>query len=404
MVLSCVLLAVSPASAGLPNPTPSDAAGNTAGGTDALINNVPGNFGAGTNNTAFGDSALLSNTAGKENTALGFSALTSNTTGWANTASGFGALLSNTTGHFNTASGFYALGSNTTGDHNTASGFRALVFNTTGYSNIASGVEALRANTTGYRNTASGFAALFRDTTGNTNTAVGWRAGILLTSGSNNIYLGHLGVASESGTLRLGSTQTRAFIQGVVNTPLSGKTVVINSAGQLGVIASSAQVKQDIAPLTLQESEKVHQLRPVTFHYKTEPTGPLQYGLIAEEVAHVYPEIVTRDENGVIDGVRYEALTPLLLKELQAQHQQMTTHAQQLAAQDQKLTAQDHQLVTQSQQMQAVLQQVAAQAQQMTAQAQQLAELKLQNDSLRAAVDRLQGPAAVAMTAASRLQ
>jgi hypothetical protein len=112
----------------------------------------------------------------------------------------------------------------------------------------------------------------------------------------------HFGVESESATLRLGNVQTRAFIKGVVNTPLCGKTVVINSAGQLGVVASSAQVKQDIAPLALQESEKVHQLRPVTFHYKTEANGPMRYGLIAEEVAHVYPELVTRDEAGAVMG------------------------------------------------------------------------------------------------------
>jgi hypothetical protein len=211
----------------------------------------------------------------------------------------------------------------------------------------------------------------------------------LLTSGSNNIYVGHLGVASESNTLRLGSTQTRAFIKGVVGTALSGNTVVINSAGQLGVGVSSARYKQDIQPLAAQ-SEKVHGLRPVMFHYKTEPSGPLQYGLIAEEVAQVYPELVTRDADGVIEGVRYEALTPLLLKELQDQHQQIATQAQQLTTQAQQLT-------TQAQQVQAVLQQQAAQAQ-------QLVELKLQNDSLRAAVERLQGPAAVAMTAASGIQ
>ena len=170
--------------------------------------------------------------------------------------------------------------------------------------------------------------------------------------------------------------QTRAFIKGVMGVPVSGLPVTINSAGQLGVQPSSARYKQDIAPLMLQESEKVHQLRPVTFHYKTEANGPLQYGLIAEEVAKVYPELVTRNETGETTGVRYEALTPILLKEVQTQHRQIATQAQQ---------------------MQAVLQQVAAQAQ-------QLAELKLQNDSLRATLEQLQGPAAVAMTAASRLQ
>jgi hypothetical protein len=116
--------------------------------------------------------------------------------------------------------------------------------------------------------------------------------------------------------------------------------VVINNAGQLGVVLSSERYKQDIAPLTTQ-SEKVQELRPVTFHYKTEANGPLQYGLIAEEVAQVYPELVTRDADGVIEGVRYEALTPLLLKEVQEQHRQM-------AAQGQLLTTQVQQQAVQS--------------------------------------------------------
>jgi hypothetical protein len=241
---------------------------------------------------------------------------------------------------------------------------------------MASGTGALFANATGSLNTASGFQALLALTAGHRNTALGWGAGNLLTSGSNNIYLGHPGVASESGTLRLGNVQTRAFIKGVFGTAISGNTVLINSAGQLGVLLSSARYKQDIAPLALQESAKVQQLRPVTFHYKTEANGPLQYGLIAEEVAQVYPELVTRDADGVIEGVRYEALTPLLLKEVQGQH---------------------HQIATQAQQMQVVLQQVAAQAQ-------QIAELKRQNDTLRAAVERGQGPGTVAMIAAPKLQ
>jgi hypothetical protein len=402
MVLSLVLLVVGPAhSQPWLNPTASDVFGNTAGGTGALPNPTGGNntaFGfralysntTGYSNTASGLEALTSNTTGFYNTASGIYALQSNTTGSSNTASGIAALTSNTTGSGNTASGDLALGFNTTGSSNTASGVQALYSNTTGYSNIASGVQALRKNTTGYRNTATGFAALLNTTVGNTNTAVGWRAGIFLTSGSNNIYLGHLGVASESNTLRLGSTQTRAFIKGVVGVPISGLHVTINAAGQLGVAPSSERYKQDIAPLAVQESEKVHQLRPVTFHYKTEANGPMQYGLIAEEVAQVYPELVTRDENGAIEGVRYEELIPPLLKVAQEQHRQIATQAQQLT--------------TQAQQMQAVLQQVAAQAQQQAAQAQQLAELKLQNDSLRAAVERFQRPATVAMTAASNLQ
>ena len=211
----------------------------------------------------------------------------------------------------------------------------------------------------------------------------------MLTSGSNNIYLGHSGMGIESGTLRLGNVQTRAFIKGVFGTVVSGTPVVISNTGQLGVLLSSARYKQDIEPLAAQ-SAKVHKLRPVTFHYKAEPTGPVQYGLIAEEVAQVYPELVTRDTNGQIMGVRYEALTPLLLKELQGQHRQ-------IAVQDQKLATQAQQLTVQAQQIQAVLQQVAAQAQQM-------AELKAQNDTLRAAVERLQGAEPVSLTSAAGIR
>jgi Chaperone of endosialidase len=355
----------------------------------------------GDDNTAFGYSALRSNTTGIRNTASGLYAMRSNTTGSFNTASGGSALYSNTTGWSNTASGFYALQSNTTGNFNAALGVEALRFNTTGRANTASGTNALRFNTTGTNNTATGLNALRNNTAGSNNTALGNGAGSLLTTGSNNIYVGHPGVGSESSTLRLGNVQTRAFIKGVGGVPISGLHVTINAAGQLGVAPSSERYKQNILPLAGEESQKVHQLRPVTFHYKTETNGPLQYGLIAEEVAKVYPELVTRDENGVIEGIRYEALTPLLLKEVQGQHQQIATQAQQLVelkaenqnlrvAQNQHQAAQDQQLAVQAQQMQTVLQQVA--------------ELKLQNDSLRAAVERFQGPAAVAMTAASRLQ
>jgi hypothetical protein len=327
-------------------------------------------------NTASGSLALWFNTRGTNNTASGAKALYANDTGSYNTASGVDALLSNTTASHNTASGVNALFGNHTGMNNTASGVNALFGNGSGHFNTATGAYALRFNADGNSNTATGTNALRANTRGSNNTALGNGAGSLLIDGSNNIYIGSLGVVSESNTLRLGSVQNRAFIKGVVNTPLSGKTVVINSVGQLGVVASSARVKQDIAPLALHESEKVHQLRPVTFHYKTEASGPMQYGLIAEEVAKVYPELVTRDENGVVDGVRYEALTPILLKELQGQHQQIAIQAQQQAAQ--------------AQQMQAVLQ--------------QMAELKLQNDSLRAAVERIQEGSAVEMTAVPSLQ
>jgi hypothetical protein len=150
----------------------------------------------------------------------------------------------------------------------------------------------------------------------------------------------------------------------VATSAVTGSTVLITSGGQLGVQVSSARYKQDIEPLG-PHSQQVHQLRPVTFHYTAEPSGPRQYGLIAEEVAQVYPELVTRSAQGEIVGVRYEALTPLLLNELQRHHRQLATQAQQLE--------------TQAQQLAMVIQQVAA--------------LQAQNASLRAAVEATkQGP------------
>jgi hypothetical protein len=284
-VLFCLFVAVSPAnSQPWLNPTASDGGSNTAGGTNALLNTTGGV------NTAFGDSALLNNREGFSNTANGAFALSSNTVGYYNTASGDSALRSNTTGVHNTANGAFALSSNTAGYYNTASGDSALRSNTTGVHNTANGVKALQRNTTGNYNTATGAAALLFNTTGtgntgyglqalrsndvghyNTavgyqtlvavkgyrNTALGWGAGNLLTSGSDNIYVGHPGVATESSTLRLGDLQTRAFIKGVAGVSLSGNTVVINSAGQLGVQAASAA--ETILPDVLQVVEAQQQ-------------------------------------------------------------------------------------------------------------------------------------------------
>ena len=198
--------------------------------------------------------------------------LRSNTTGSANTASGTNALRSNTTGNNNIASGYAALYLNTTGGGNTASGTNALRSNTTGNYNTASGFNALYSNTTGNYNTAFGYQALQSTTTGTNNIAIGWQAGVFLKNGRGNIYLGHPGVATESSTLRLGNSQTRAFVAGVKGTPVTGSAVFITSAGQLGVQVSSARYKRDIAPLA-QRSESLYQLRPVTFHYKHEPQG-----------------------------------------------------------------------------------------------------------------------------------
>jgi Chaperone of endosialidase len=303
---------------------------NTAAGYEALYFNTTGN-----NNTAFGASALIQNTTGFDNTASGGIALELNTTGYENTAVGFAALQFNKTGFDNTASGYSALFSNTTGNYNSASGMNALFKNTTGTQNTASGYQALYANRTGGGNTAFGLDALYHNTSGHYNIAEGYKAGFNLTTGSYNIDIGNstTGVAGESGVIRIGTQvptalQTNAYIAGIYpNTIANPFPVVIDSTGHLGVgSTSSERFKTAIAPMG-SNTAKLQQLRPVTFHLKTDPKGALQYGLIAEEVAKVYPELVIRGEKGRIDGVRYDELAPMLLNEVQQQQRKIAEQA-----------------------------------------------------------------------------
>jgi hypothetical protein len=192
--------------------------------------------------------------------------------------------------------------------------------NTTGFHNTATGAEASFSNTSGTINTAIGYGALFSNTTGSNNIAVGNDAGYNLTDGANNIDIGNEGVAGESGHIRIGtaSTQTTTYIAGIENTKVTGSAVYITAGGQLGVLASSERYKTGIAPMG-EGTTRLQELRPVSFHLKTDLNGPVQYGLIAEEVATIYPELVIRDATGNVQGVRYEELAPMLLNEVQKQ-------------------------------------------------------------------------------------
>jgi len=252
--------------------------------------------------------------------------LEQNTSGNDNTASGYQALDSNTIGNYNTASGDSALYSNTTADYNTALGYQALYGNTTGQQNTAVGTEALNDNKAGHENTAVGMDALHSNK-GSSNIALGWKAGYSVTTGSNNIDIGSEGVAGDSAVIRLGaisttgqSTQIATYIAGISGVTVSGTgvAVVVNSNGQLGIAGSSERFKTAVAPMGSATS-KLDQLRPVTFRYKNEPQGPQQYGLIAEEVAKVYPELVVRNDKGDVISVRYDELAPMLLNEVQQQ-------------------------------------------------------------------------------------
>jgi len=299
-----------------PDVVQSDGYGNTAMGGGVLYDLASGYY----YNTGAGYLALYLNQTGQYNTAFGTAALLENTASY-NTALGTFALEINGAGAANTAVGYEALGQNTGGGDNTAVGYDALYNNTGGLFNVAVGQGALQANQNGSSNTAIGETALL-NATGGGNIAIGEKAGISLTTGNSNIYIGSSG-ANESDTIRIGgSAQTATYVAGIYGSPVTGSAVYVTSSGQLGVLASSERFKTDIETMP-ELSSKLAKLRPVTFHYKTEPKGMLQYGLIAEEVDKVYPELVIRDEKGTIQGVRYEELAPMLLHEMQKQQQKI---------------------------------------------------------------------------------
>jgi hypothetical protein len=314
-------------------------AGNTALGAFTLFSTTTASFntavGAGAldlntgdQNTAVGVAALLLNT-GTNNTAVGVDALGLNSTGLDNTATGAFALYSNTTGNLNTADGDQTLQNNTTGFSNTAVGQNALLTNTTGGGNTAVGVRALEGAISD-DNTALGINAGANVTGGGENTLLGTDAGLNLTSGGGNTYVGtgSGGSVDESGWIRIGSTgaalggsTSKTAIGGIsgADVTAASSAVFVNTSGQLGTIQSSARFKRDIDSMG-KSSEVIFSLRPVTFHYKGDPKNTPCFGLIAEEVAGVNPELVLRDKEGKPFTVRYEQINAMLLNEFLKEH------------------------------------------------------------------------------------
>jgi len=247
--------------------------------------------------------------------------------------------------NLNTAEGEDALFSLTTGDGNTAIGWEALYKNTGGIENTATGAAALNSNTTGSANTAEGYHALFNNT-GADNIGLGVNAGLNLTTGSHNIDIGNSGVAAESATIRIGAAaQTRAFIAGIRGVTTAGVAipVLIDSAGQLGTMSSSKRFKKEIKPMD-QTSEAILGLKPVTFHYKSDSKGTPQFGLIAEEVAQVNPDLVVRDEKGEVETVRYEAVNAMLLNEFLKEHRKVEDYYREVQKQEATIAKQQKQI------------------------------------------------------------
>jgi hypothetical protein len=352
-----------------------DGSGNTALGNDALVNNTTGSF-----STAIGVSALSSNTSGGNNTAIGEVALAENTTGSLNTAIGNGALWNNTTGFENTATGVNALQGNTSGINNTANGFYALNRNSTGSRNTATGFLALLNNHSS-DNTADGQNALHNNTSGSNNIALGSNAGFNLTRGSNNIDIFDRGVAGEANTIRIGTagTQNATFIAGISGATVpTGVAVIVDSSGHLGTTTSSARFKENIKPMD-KASEAILGLKPVIFRYKKEldPEGIPQFGLVAEEVEKVSPDLVARDEQGKPYSVRYDAVNAMLLNEFLKEHRKVEV-LEATAAHQQSINAEQQREI---QALTASLNEQASQIQKVSAQ------LELSRPALRTVMD-----------------
>jgi hypothetical protein len=355
---------------------PTDLSNNTAIGVGTLSVDTTG-----TDNTAIGSKALQSNTSGTGNTASGTDALLKNTSGYSNTANGAFALANNTMGLSNTASGSAALSNNTTGNNNTAIGADVLTTNTSGNNNVAMGSSALLNSTTASNNTAVGFNALQADTTGGSNTAIGLdallqnqtginniaigsaAADLVVSNGSDNIHIGNQGGAGDDHTIKIGTqgTQSSAFVGGISGASVpGGAAVYINSNGQLGTNLSSQRFKEKITDMN-DTSKKLLQLRPVNFFYKPEyddGSHLLQYGLIAEEVEKVYPEMVAYDSDGRIMTVKYQMLAPMLLNEAQKQNAKLQSQAEAILVQQDQNRQQTMQIQQQGEQNQKLVEQI----------------------------------------------
>ena len=305
---------------------------NTAMGTAALLLNTMG-----TENTAIGTAALVFNDAAEQNTATGAFALSNHVSGNGNTAVGANALFSDASGQLNTAIGAGALFSNIggpfPGSFNTAVGSTAL-FNNTGGDNTAIGSGALQSNTTGNDNVAIGVSALVNNETGNNNIAFGSFAGSQQTTGSDNIYIGFNlgGTAGESNACYIKS------IFGQTNN--LGSAVFVDANHKLATLTSSKRFKENIKPMD-NASNALFAFNPVTFHYRKEidPAGKSQFGLVAEEVEKINPDLVVRDKDGKPYSVRYDQVNAMLLNEFLKQHRAFVEEQRKVADQQTEIDA-----------------------------------------------------------------
>src|SRR5262245_21890467 len=306
--------------------------GNTGLGAFALFRNTDAG-----SNTAVGAAALALNNA-DSNTAVGATALLLNTTGDTNTAIGRNALTNNQIGSDNNAVGAFALFNNDSSglglaNFNNAFGRNALLNNVDGDENDAFGDDAMEENTTGAQNTAMGDDALDGNTTGNGNTAMGKEAGNSIIDGNDNVVLGHnagIGIMHASRNIAIGSGVSGPFADfddtcfigsifgEIVSDPGSQTAVFVDQFNVVGIFNSSRSYKHDIQPMD-NASETLYRLKPVTFKFNSDWKGTTQYGLIAEDVAKVDPQLVSRKGSDIVT-VHYEQINAMLLNEFLKEH------------------------------------------------------------------------------------
>lgn len=276
------------------------------------------------------------------NDCLGYSVLATNSGGY-NAVFGNYSMHNNTSGIGNSALGFQALNQNTSGYWNTALGDLSLYSETTAQWNVAAGYQSLYNTATGWGNVGIGSFAGENITTGSNNIAIGLNAGYYNSTGNYNIEIGHQGLSTDSGVIRIGDNNQSSFYAAGINgvTVSGGIPVYINSSGQMGTVSSSIRFKEDVHDMG-SISDGLMYLRPVIYRYKQPaPDGskPIDYGLIAEEVAKIYPDLVVKDTSGQIQTVQYQKLTPMLLNELQKQHQLLQVQQAKIEQLEKKLAA-----------------------------------------------------------------
>lgn len=337
---------------------------NTAVGEQALVLNTTGS-----NNTACGSGALFNNTDRSNLVAIGDSALFNNGLGVVNSyhatmnsAVGSKSLISNTTGYYNSAFGYHALQANSSGNGNTSVGTESMVLNTTGNNNTASGYRALMHNLSGANNAALGFQSMHDNQSGSENTAVGYYSMLGMIDGIGNTAIGsctmkniwhgnfntiigdsagyELGGTAMNNVIAIGhkadmpfadneimignNTNTALYCYAAYNgsmSPGGERDLYVNSTGKIGYLSSSSRYKDNIE--NMDEIGWIYKLRPVNFTYKEDEQKNKRFGLIAEEVEQVIPELVSYNEKGEPETVTYSSLITPLLKAVQDQQREI---------------------------------------------------------------------------------